>query len=380
MLKSVLIIFLFVILFSSCHHDDNKVIIEGEILNLTSTSIILSFHNNDSIVVDTILVDTSSLDNKGKFSFVQHIDTNRILTLYFDDFQFSTVIFLEKDVNKIRLRGDANLPDLIEVKGGEINDNISLFKKENETALKQRSLLISEIDSKNEDSFNPTNAISEKEQNALLNSLNHELAQKVEDFILLYPDKIASVILINEFFKNNENPKNLNRVLEYLKDDASEYPLTHKLKNFNEKLMLSTEGAIMPSFSLTDKNGKNIYSTDFNNKYLLISFLSANDPKSKNNLSVLKDEYSHLNKDSIEFLSIYIDSDTFPIISTEIDSIPWKVVVENKSWSADIVELYNVNYLPYNILINYKGEIETRDTPVGEVKNIIESQSDKPKS
>ena len=380
MLKSVLIIFLFVILFSSCHHDDNKVIIEGEILNLTSTSIILSFHNNDSIVVDTILVDTSSLDNKGKFSFVQHIDTNRILTLYFDDFQFSTVIFLEKDVNKIRLRGDANLPDLIEVKGGEINDNISLFKKENETALKQRSLLISEIDSKNEDSFNPTNAISEKEQNALLNSLNHELAQKVEDFILLYPDKIASVILINEFFKNNENPKNLNRVLEYLKDDASEYPLTHKLKNFNEKPMLSTEGAMMPSFSLTDKNGKNIYSTDFNNKYLLISFLSANDPKSKNNLSVLKDEYSHLNKDSIEFLSIYIDSDTFPIISTEIDSIPWKVVVENKSWSADIVELYNVNYLPYNILINYKGEIETRDTPVGEVKNIIESQSDKPKS
>lgn len=380
MLKSVLIIFLFVILFSSCHHDDNKVIIEGEILNLTSTSIILSFHNNDSIVVDTIPVDTSSLDNKGKFSFVQHIDTNRILTLYFDDFQFSTVIFLEKDVNKIRLRGDANLPDLIEVKGGEINDNISLFKKENETALKQRSLLISEIDSKNEDSFNPTNAISEKEQNALLNSLNHELAQKVEDFILLYPDKIASVILINEFFKNNENPKNLNRVLEYLKDDASEYPLTHKLKNFNEKLMLSTEGAMMPSFSLTDKNGKNIYSTDFNNKYLLISFLSANDPKSKNNLSVLKDEYSHLNKDSIEFLSIYIDSDTFPIISTEIDSIPWKVVVENKSWSADIVELYNVNYLPYNILINYKGEIETRDTPVGEVRSIIESQSDKPKS
>ena len=380
MLKSVLIIFLFVILFSSCHHDDNKVIIEGEILNLTSTSIILSFHNNDSIVVDTILVDNPSLDNKGKFSFVQHIDTNRILTLYFDDFQFSTVIFLEKDVNKIRLRGDANLPDLIEVKGGEINDNISLFKKENETALKQRSLLISEIDSKNEDSFNPTNAISEKEQNALLNSLNHELAQKVEDFILLYPDKIASVILINEFFKNNENPKNLNRVLEYLKDDASEYPLTHKLKNFNEKLMLSTEGAMMPSFSLTDKNGKNIYSTDFNNKYLLISFLSANDPKSKNNLSVLKDEYSHLNKDSIEFLSIYIDSDTFPIISTEIDSIPWKVVVENKSWSADIVELYNVNYLPYNILINYKGEIETRDTPVGEVRSIIESQSDKPKS
>lgn len=374
MLKSVFTIILFIIL-SSCHHDDNKVIIDVEISNLTSTSVISSFHNSDSIIIDTIY-----LDNKDKLSFIQNIDTNKVLTLYFDDYQFSTVIFLEKGVNKIKLKGDANLPDLIEVKGGEINDNITLFKKENETILKQRSLLISKINNKKDDFSNSANVISEKDQIALLNSLNHELVQKLEDFILLYPDKISSVILINEFFKNNENIKNLDRVLEYLKGKAADYPLTHKLKKLKEKLMLSSEGAEMPSFNLIDINGEKINSIDFKDKYILISFLSANNPKSKDNLSVLKDEYSILNKDSIKFLSIFIDSDSFPINSTEIDSIPWNVIIENKSWGSDIVESYNVNYLPYNILINSDGKIETRDTPPTEIKNHIQSKNDKSKS
>ena len=321
MLKSVFTIILFIIL-SSCHHDDNKVIIDVEISNLTSTSVISSFHNSDSIIIDTIY-----LDNKDKLSFIQNIDTNKVLTLYFDDYQFSTVIFLEKGVNKIKLKGDANLPDLIEVKGGEINDNITLFKKENETILKQRSLLISKINNKKDDFSNSASVISEKDQIALLNSLNHELVQKLEDFILLYPDKISSVILINEFFKNNENIKNLDRVLEYLKGKVADYPLTHKLKKLKEKLMLSSEGAEMPSFNLIDINGEKINSIDFKDKYILISFLSANNPKSKDNLSVLKDENSILNKDSVKFLSIFIDSDSFPIHSTEIDSIPWSVII-----------------------------------------------------
>ena len=61
--------------------------------------------------------------------------------------------------------------------------------------------------------INSDNVISEKERIAQLNSINHELAQKVENFILSHPDKVSSVILINDFFKNNENPKSLTRVL-----------------------------------------------------------------------------------------------------------------------------------------------------------------------
>ena len=251
MLNSILTILLFLVLFISCNNDDKRVLIQGEVLNLTSPYIISSYHNTDSIVIDTITV-----NKNGKFSYVQSIDSNRLVTLYFNDYHSSTVIFTEQGIKKIKLKGDAILSDLIEIKGGTINNNLSFFKKENETILKQRCLLISKFDDDKSGNINSNNIISEKEREAILNSLNHELAQKVEDFILLHPEKISSVILINDFFKNNENPKTLDRVLEYLKDDASNYPLTQKLKRHNKKLLLSAEGADMPYFQLIDKTGK----------------------------------------------------------------------------------------------------------------------------
>ena len=144
--------------------------------------------------------------------------------------------------------------------------------------------------------------------------------------------------------------------------------------------MLSAEGAQMPYFKLKGKKDKYIESSDFENKYLLISFLSFMGDESVENIKILKQEYKSLDKKDIEFLSIYIDSDTLPIINHSVDSIPWKVVVENKSWGSNIIEAYNVHYLPFNILIDKKGKIVTRDIPISDIKNIINTTTDKPKS
>ena len=375
MVKSFQIILLFSLIFFSCNKNNNSLIIEGEISNLMTPYVIASYRVSDTICIDTIMV-----DKKGNFSYKQPIDSAKMIVFYFNDFTSSTIVFSEKGVNKIKIKGDAILSDLIEVKGGDINENLSIFKRENGILLKQRSVLMSKIGYENDTTKNSENVISEKERTAQINSLNHELIQKVEDFILSNPDKISSVILINEFFKNNENPESLNRVLDYLTGDALNSPLATRLKNHNQKLSLSAEGSHMPYFQVKDHKDKSLKSTDFRNKYLLISFLSSNGEKSKENIKILKDEYKLLNKDSIEFLTIYIDSDSLPIQINKKDSIPWKIVIEDKSWGSDIVENFNVHYIPYNILIGPEGEIITRDIPVSEVRNSINTTTDKPKS
>lgn len=390
MIKSILTLFLFSLVFFSCQRDNNKLIIEGELSSLTNPYVIAS-----SLVSDTIRVDTIFVDKNGKFSYIQNVDTATIFTFYFNDFSSSTIVFSDKGINKIKMKGDVVFSDLIEIKGGDINESLTTFKIENETLLKHRNLLMNKTNYETDSLVNSANIILDKEQAASLNSLNHELSQKVEEFIKSNPDKISSVILINDFFKNTENPETLNRVLEYLEGDALKSLLTLKLKNHNHKLMLSAEGTQMPYFKLKVKNDKNdkkvknqkndkkdkyLESSDFENKYLLISFLSFMDDESVENIKILKEEYKSLDKKEIEFLSIYIDSDTLPIVSHSVDSIPWKVVVENKSWGSDIIEAYNVHYLPFNILIDKKGKIVTRDIPVSDVKNIINTTTDKPKS
>ncbi len=375
MIRSITAILLFSFVLVACQKKENSLVIEGELSNLMSPYIIASSRLSDTIHVDTILV-----DKNGKFSYFQNVDTTTIVTFYFNDFSSSTIVFSDKGINKINMKGDADLSDLIEVKGGEINNDLTKFKRENETLLKQRSLLYKRIHFENDTLLNSGNFISEKEETATLNSLNHELAQKAEEFILSNPEKISSVILINEFFKNNENPETLSRVLEYLEGDALNSSLAFRLKNYNEKLKLSSEGAQMPYFKLKDDNDEYLESSDFIDKYLLLSFLSSNSDESKENIEILKDAYHSLDSLDIKFLSVYIDSDTLPITNISLDSIPWKVIIEDKSWGSDIVEAYNIHYLPFNILIDPTGKIVTRDIPISDVKNLVNKKTEKSKN
>ena len=375
MIRSITAILLFSFGLVACQKKENKLIIEGELSNLMSPYIIASSRLSDTIHVDTILV-----DKNGKFSYFQNVDTTTIVTFYFNDFSSSTIVFSDKGINKINMKGDADLSDLIEVKGGEINNDLTKFKRENETLLKQRSLLYKRIHFENDTLLNSANFISEKEETATLNSLNHELAQKAEEFIVSNPEKISSIILINEFFKNNENTETLSRVLEYLEGDALNSSLAFRLKNYNEKLKLSSEGAQMPYFKLKDDNDEYLESSDFIDKYLLLSFLSSNSDESKENIEILKDTYHSLDSLDIKFLSVYIDSDTLPITNTSLDSIPWKVIIEDKSWGSDIVEAYNIHYLPFNILIDPTGKIVTRDIPISDVKNLVNKKTEKSKN
>ncbi|HBX19571.1 MAG TPA: hypothetical protein DEF88_03875, partial [Porphyromonadaceae bacterium] len=116
----------------------------------------------------------------------------------------------------------------------------------------------------------------------------------------------------------------------------------------------------LPYFQLTDKEDKKVYSHQFSGKYLLLSFVSASGLESRETSSILKNAYQELNKDSVAFVSIYIDSDRYPVSYLENDSIPWTIVPEKNSWASEIVNSYNIQSVPYNILISPSGKILDR--------------------
>ena len=351
----------------SCKKGKPKVIIKGDISNLEVPYVLATHFSADTLAIDTIKV-----SGKGHFRYVIPIDTLTSFTLYFNNFNTSTVVFADKG-QKIMLNGDANLPDLIQVKGNEINEDLSIFKKENSALLEQRSQIVN--NSKKDAKTNKVvGVLNEADKIAKINSLNHELMQRAEAFIKANPEKMASVILINEFFRDNENPQSLERALGYLKGNALESPLAVDLKIYLEELKQSAEGAYIPYFQLTDLQNKTILSSDFKGKYLLISFLSAGDSESREVIKILKKEYEQLNKDSVKFMSVFIDSDIYPISTIKNDSIPWTTVAEKKSWASDIVKTFHVEFVPYNILITPDGKIKNRNISAIDISKSLKEE------
>jgi len=275
------------------------------------------------------------------------------------------------------VKGDARFPDLIRINGNDINNDLTSFKITNEELLKQRArLLISQQEAANVDTL-LNSAINRHEEIGKLNVLNHELTLKAEEFIRENPAKLSSLILIGDFFTNSDNPAALERVLGYLEGDVAKTEMAGRLSAYSEKLNRSAEGATVPYFRLSDTTGNTITSTDFQGKYLVLSFISTAGVESRENVDLLKNTYEKLSGDSVEFVTVYIDTDNHPVRYVESDSIPWHVVAEEQSWGSDIADNFNVQYVPFNILVSPDRIIQVRNIAAQGIVDEIKKSSEK---
>lgn len=345
------------LLLFSCRKD-NSATLKGRIDNLTSDEILISFYQNESLVVDTV---KSSSDNK--FIYKSDIDTLTSVSLYFNNQQSSVVAFVNPK-DKISITGDALTPDLMKVSGNDINDELTAFKIENKDLLEYRSVLLEDFREQGVDPNHEEKLLTENEILKKINLVNQDLILKAEEFIQKNPSKASSLILINEFFARPESQKSLERVMEYLEGDILKSKMALNLKNYMEKINRSAEGVTMPYFQIEDIKGDTLNSYDYRGKHLLLSFISASGSESRETVKTLKEVYDKVNKDSVEFISIYVDSKIAPQNNLENDSIAWKVVADDRNWASDIISSYSIESVPNNILISPQGTISERDVSV----------------
>ena len=371
MVKYYIIIISTICLFfaNSCKNDDGTVI-KGNLSNLSDSYILASYISADSVIVDTIAV-----NEKNKFNYKVNIDTLTTFSLFMNNQESATVIFADKG-QKVTIKGDALFPDLINVNGNEINDDLTEFKLANQDLLKQRGQLLADSQSDKNLDTTRTNALSRNEDVSNLNLLNHELTLKAEEYIKENPSKLSSLILISNFFMNSDKPKTLERVLGYIEGDITETNIAQRLYSYSKKLNRSAEDATIPYFQLTDKDGEKIRSNDFSGKYLLLSFVSTAGVESRETIELLRNEYKAIGKDSAQFVSVYIDTDQYPIKPVEQDSIPWIVVPDERGWGSEIIDLLNIQYIPFNLLIGPDGTIILRNIAAQEVAETIARSSE----
>jgi cytochrome oxidase Cu insertion factor (SCO1/SenC/PrrC family) len=344
--------------------------IKGEIVNLEVPYLLVTH-----LAQDTLKVDTVHLDKKGRFSFCTHVDTLTAFSLYLNDHEASTVVFADRD-QKLTVKGDAMYPDLIRVNGNEVNNDLTAFKMKHEELFKRRGQLLVQILEGNGMDSTLNTSTNRQEEMGKLNVLNHEITVGAEEFIMENPSKLSSLVLISNFFTNSDNPGALERVLGYLKGDIKRTELAVRLTSYSEKLNRSAEGAAAPHFLLEDKEGNKIRSYNLSGRYLVLSFISSAGVESRETVALLKQAYEELDADSVQFITVYIDTNNYPVEYVESDSIPWTVVTEERGWGADIVNNFNVQYVPFNVLISPDRTIQVRNIAAQGIVDEIKKRSE----
>lgn len=359
-LKIGIFLILSLVIFS-CKKNSPEFNISGELENVKGTYFFAAYEKGDSLVVDTVNINT-----KGEFHLKGLVDTLTIVRMYFNQNTKTPDLYVFADKKwDVKLKGDVSYPDLIMVKGGDVNDDLTAFKTKNYDLLMNRAKILEAVSK----DFSSTK--DDQKYIMDLKNVNFELLNITASYIKNNPDKIASVVLINTFFKDDTSLPRLDEALNQLRGKAETFPLTTDLRDYSEKTKRTIAGSYAPNFTLNDVNGKTTTLYQFRGKYLLLSFVSTTcdicNQQRKNFVKV----YDQLKKEKVEvnFATVIIDTEEEPLTRAVKDSIKWSLLPEKGSWAAKTFELYNIREVPYNILIDPKGMIVDRDIPIDAIPN-----------
>ncbi len=135
-------------------------------------------------------------------------------------------------------------------------------------------------------------------------------------------------------------------------------------------------GAIAPDFTLQTAEGTDVSLSSFRGKNVLIDFWASwCNPCRKSNINLVK-LYNQFKGKNFTILSVSLDKDKDPWNKAiKLDKLAWTQVSDFKVWSSPVVKLYNVNEIPYTVLIDEDGKIIAKglhgDTLTAKVAEIV---------
>jgi len=314
--------------------------------NLPAQEIYAVFESDDAKLVDTI-----AFDGNKEFTVTEMESGYNTLTLYFQNKRHWITLYLEP-FRKLYVTGDAQYPELAQVKGTKINESLSAFHRSVSDLIKEQTDLFDMSDMYR--AQGSSNSISTPR----LDNIRLELCKHAETYIKKHPDDQASVVLIKNFFSNADKPEQIDELLDGLSPKVSDFYLYKRMKTFCEKAKRMMIGAEAPDFDVKNIYGQHYNINSFTGRYLALTFIARWEDNCQTEELMLNKIIRSHTKDSLEVLLVSLDENPQEVRNyIKNDSIAWNIVTDSAGQAIHLFDLYNVKTVPYCFLINTTGEI-----------------------
>ena len=305
-----------------------------------------------------VIIDSVILDENGNFEFTNYtpkigfyrIKTNdkNFAMLVLDSADKVTITGSVKDLgNTFKVEGSSETTIFIEYNNLSKSRDIKLDSLNKEFQLLMET---NKMDSKRMDSLS---AIFEGPYNSIINQTNTLMVDKISKNTNMYSSIMAIQALDPD--KYSDLYKSLDAGL------SKKFPKDKNVIMFHEVVerMLSTNvGQFAPEISLPSPDGKEIALSSLKGKLVLIDFWASwCGPCRKEMPNVVK-IYSKFKNKGFEIYGVSLDQDKEKWMEAITkDGINWPQVSDLKYWDNVAARIYNVQGIPYTVLIDKDGKI-----------------------
>lgn len=305
-----------------------------------------------------VVIDSVALDENGDFEFQNYSPKIGFYRIRVTPQNFAMLVLDSAD--KVKVSG--NITDLGNTYKVEGSEETTLFLRYNEMS-KSRDLRLdslnkafqsimetSKMDAARMDSVS---RLFEAPYNAIVNSANEEMIEKLKKNTEMYASLMAIQALDPDRYADIYKAVDQGLI--------KKYPNERNVKMFHNVVlsMLSTaSGQPAPEIELETPEGKELALSSLKGKVVLIDFWASwCGPCRKEMPNVVK-AYAKFKNKGFEIFGVSLDQDKARWIEAiQKDGITWPQVSDLKQWQSSVVRQYNIQGIPYTVLLDREGNI-----------------------
>ena len=364
-MRKIVLSVLVISLLASCKDKNGKSFTVSGVLH-NAPSKVVYIEESDITTGQKTLKDSSAIAADGKFSLGINAAKNAVynLRLQNDVSQFVTII---NDASKINLDVDFNKrTDFYTVTGSNASKSVQEYLAKITGMQRDRVTIFFQIDSIKK---NNGDSLLIRDLDIKQQQISNEEKTSTQQTVLQSTNSSLSLFILSTYQGMARDPNfRVNgftdeEVVGLLNDVLTKFPERTDIAGIRNSVeagipKLKWVGKQAPEISLPDTEGRTVKLSSFRGKYVLVDFWASwCGPCRRENPNVVQ-AYNQFKNKNFTILGVSLDKQKEAWEKAIVDdNLNWTHISDLKYWQSEVVPVYQVGSIPFNVLVDPEGKV-----------------------